>query len=141
MNNLAWALILLKSTMTLNQGKDSSPPPEFIAFFVLWILLGIVGSVFYRVASYETKKFWHPVFVIVSSLVFLGFGEFIAQGHLPIIGVLFVGLIAYLNLRNTRFCPICEKTLSSRGWSRERFCSKCGADLDSPPDQGNRPIG
>jgi hypothetical protein len=77
--------------MTLNQGKDSSPPPEFIAF-VFWILLGIVGSVFYRVASYENKKFWHPVFVIVSSLVFLGFGEFIAKGHLPIIFVLVIAL-------------------------------------------------
>ncbi|OHX19589.1 hypothetical protein BI344_17540 [Chromobacterium sphagni] len=41
----------------------------------------------------------------------------------------FLMLITFLNLRNTRFCDACGATQYSRGVSRPRHCSRCGASL------------
>ena len=44
------------------------------------------------------------------------------------------GLIAYLNIKLTRFCDHCGKTLISQNWfSPWRYCPACGSKLDSKP--------
>lgn len=120
---------------------DSSPPPAFIAFCVFWISLGLAGAIFYRKASYETKKFWHPIFVIAAGIIFFAFTEFASGGKTPVFFVIAIALITYLNLRSTRFCPRCGKTLTGRLFAKAKFCSKCGASLDEEDHRDNRPIG
>jgi ribosomal protein S27AE len=112
----------------------------FIGFFVFWILLGIGSTAFYYTAPYETKKLWHPFLTIGSGALFLAFIEFATNGELPVFFVLFLALITFLNVRNTRFCPKCNKTLYGR-WSRDKFCPKCGADLDAKNHDNNQPVG
>jgi len=106
-------------------------PPSFAAFFVIWILLGIGSWVFYAKASYETKKSAHPFLMIGLGVVFLLFAESTMGWKLPLIFPLFLVLITFLNIRNTRFCRQCNATLYNQAFTRPRFCSKCGADLDA----------
>lgn len=103
--------------------------------------MGIAGAIFYRKASYETKKFWHPIFVIGTGVIFLAFTEFVTGGKLPVVFVIGIALITYLNLRSARFCPRCGKTLPGRVFAKDKFCSKCGAGLDEENHRDNLPIG
>jgi hypothetical protein len=42
-----------------------------------------------------------------------------------------VALMTFLNLRNTKFCDACGKTLINQNpFSPPAFCSKCGAALN-----------
>lgn len=102
----------------------------FPIFFVCWLLLGIGSAIFLRSATYEIKKRWYPRFTIAAGVVFLGFIALSGAGPFLVIAVPAVTLITYLNIRSTRFCPKCGKTLYQQGWSRPNFCSKCGANLD-----------
>lgn len=115
-------------------------PTSFAIFFVVWILLGIGSWLFYRTASYETKKFSHPFMVIAFGIIFAGFVEWSSDGKVPLFFLAAIVLITVLNIRNIRFCPRCNATLYNQGFSRPRFCSKCGANLDDdanmlPPNQ------
>ena len=82
-------------------------------FLCLWILLGIAVAIFDHRASYRTKKFWHPYITIGTGAIFLGFVELMFHGQLPIFFIFWIALITFLNLRNVRFCPKCNRRLVS----------------------------
>lgn len=124
----------------MQTSKDNASLPLFIVFFVCWISLGIALAVFDHTASYRAKKFWHPYITIGTGVIFLTFVEFMAHGQAPILFILVIGLITFLNLRNVRFCPKCNKTARGRVWSRDKFCAKCGANLDEESRDMNQPI-
>ena len=105
-------------------------PKSFTIFIVFWIAMGIASAIFYKNASYETKKALHPFIVIATAVIFLGFTEWLMRDKLPWPFIIFLGLITWLNIRNTQFCPQCNATLRGR-FRRSSFCSKCGADLQS----------
>jgi hypothetical protein len=63
------------------------------------------------------------------------------HGQLPIFFIFWIALITFLNLRNVRFCPKCNKTASGRSWSPQKFCSRCGANLNEESHDMNQPIG
>ena len=94
-----------------------------------WIILGIASAVFYKKASYDTKKAWHPIIVIAMGAIFLGFTEWVMHASVPWFFVIALIFICFLNIRNTQFCPKCGATIFGRGLSRPQFCYKCGADL------------
>jgi len=125
----------------LQTSKDNASLPLFIVFFVSWILLGIAAAIFDHTASYRTKKFWHPYITIGMGAIFVGFAELMSHGQFPIFFIFWIALITFLNLRNVRFCPKCNKTASGRSWSRVKFCTKCGANLDEESHDMNQPIG
>jgi len=97
----------------LQTSKDNASLPLFIVFFVSWILLGIAVAIFDHRASYRTKKFWHPYITIGTGAIFLGFVELMFHGQLPIFFIFWIALITFLNLRNVRFCPKCNRRLVS----------------------------
>jgi hypothetical protein len=44
-----------------------------------------------------------------------------------------VAIISYMNIRMTRFCESCGRTLHRQPlFSKPRFCSHCGAALTHP---------
>lgn len=97
----------------------------------VWLLLGIAGLLFDRRGSYEAKRRWHPRFVVGAAILFLGFTWF-AMPPVRIVALPAVALITWMNLRFTKFCPACAATQYNRvPWTPMRFCSKCGAALDS----------
>ena len=103
-------------------------PKSFAIFMACWIVLGLASWLFYKKASYESKRMLHPLIVIGSSVMFIAFVEAESGGKVPWFFIAFVALIAFLNLRNIRFCPQCGATLQ-QGFSRPKFCSKCGSEL------------
>ncbi len=108
------------------------PPNVFIVFATVWVALGIAGALIDWRASLETKRRWHPRFVVGGGLLFLGF----AWSMTPVVAlrlafVPVVTFISWWNLRFTKFCSGCGATQYSRiPWSPRRSCSKCGAALD-----------
>ena len=105
-------------------------PRPFAMFFVSWIGLGICIAIFYKRAAYRPKKAAHPFIVIGVGVVFFAFAEWVMAGKVPLLFVLAIALITFLNIRNTQFCPRCNATIYRHGFSRPSFCSKCGGPLD-----------
>jgi hypothetical protein len=105
-------------------------PHSFAVFFSCWILLAIALGVFYKKASYETKRSLHPFIMIGVGILFLAFSEGISHGTVPVFFILAVVLITFLNIRLTQFCPRCGATIRPQGFSRPKFCPKCGAELE-----------
>ena len=88
------------------------------------------------------KRKWFPRFVVLGAVLFAFFAttlivlqrrSFSALGILVLV-VPMVSLIAYLNIKFTKFCSKCGATIIDNNWfSPLKFCSKCGARLD--PDK------
>jgi hypothetical protein len=105
-------------------------PIRFKIFFACWIALGIASWIFYKKATYETKKALHPFFTIAVGVVFIGFTEWVTEGNVPWFFIVAIGVIVFLNIRRIQFCPRCNKTVYAQGLtSRPKFCSTCGAEL------------
>jgi len=105
-------------------------PRSFIAFICLWIVLGIGLTIFYRKAAYRTKKSAHPFIVIGFSVLFLAVAEWVMHGRMPVVFVVAVGIIAFLNIKLMSFCAGCGATVNAQGFSRPKFCPKCGGELE-----------
>lgn len=104
----------------------------FPIFIGVWILLGAGSAAFFLLNSNAgLKRKVLPPFVIGTSILFLGFN--VLMGF-PLQALLVTGpvvaLIAYLNLRATKFCDACGKTLMNQNpFSPAKYCSRCGAEL------------
>src|SRR5687767_6638119 len=114
--------------------RGGGPPPELIAFMVVWCLLGVGSFLFFhfnRNAALKRRVF--PAFVVAVGLIFGGFVYFSAGSQQPQVLYMLVPallLISFLNIRQTRFCDSCGKTLYRQPiFSRPRFCPHCGAEL------------
>ncbi|MGD9636839.1 MAG: hypothetical protein AB7G28_16450 [Pirellulales bacterium] len=108
----------------------------FPIFFGVWLVLGISSAAFFyfnRNATLKRKVF--PPFVIFVGVLFLTFAGLMGPAREPfflVVIIPFVALITFVNIRNTRFCDACGKTLVSQNpFTRPKFCSSCGADLDA----------
>ena len=105
---------------------------SFAIFMVFWIAMGIASAIFYKKASYETKKSLHPFLASAFAVIFLGFAEWAFRGRLPWPFIIAVALGALLSIRSVQFCPQCNATLNGR-FRRFSFCPKCGASLQTGP--------
>ncbi len=105
----------------------------FPIFFVVWIALGIAGSfLFYFSKNVQFKKRYFPWYIILAGVLFISFG--LVTG-LPLVMLFFmvpaVALITFLNIRFTRFCDNCGRTISTQGmFGKVEYCAKCGAKLN-----------
>jgi hypothetical protein len=114
--------------------RGGGPPPEFVAFMVVWVLLGLVSFLFFhfnRNASLK-RRVW-PAFIVAVGVIFGGFVYYTMGRQQPQVLYLMVPaliLISFLNIRMTRFCDSCGKTLHRQPlFSRTQFCPHCGAEL------------
>lgn len=107
----------------------------FPIFMGVWIVLGIFSTAFFFLNNDAAlKRKVHPPFVIGVSILFLGFVVLMGTPRNVFFYCIFVPaivLITFMNLRNTKFCNTCGKTLINQNpFVRPRFCSKCGASLE-----------
>jgi hypothetical protein len=108
-----------------------TPGAVFPVFFVIWAALA-VGSLIFFTSNKDValKKRVFPRLVIGSCAVF-GLVIFImAPWPAALLFAPFLALIAWLNIRMTRFCDACGKMLiNHQWWSTVKFCPFCGAKL------------
>jgi len=110
------------------------PHPETFPWFMgTWIILGIASFCFFFLGKdVKRKRKWMPVAAIGTGILFMGFVVAITgQPKVVLFMAPFVALISFINIRNTRFCGSCGRTIYNHMWfSRISFCAKCGAKLD-----------
>ena len=107
----------------------------FPIFIGVWIVLGIGSTAFFFLNNNAAlKRKVHPPFVIGVGILFLAFVVLMGMARDAFFYCIFVPgivLITLMNLRNTKFCDTCGKTLINQNpFVRPRFCSKCGASLE-----------
>jgi hypothetical protein len=107
----------------------------FPIFFGVWVVLGIFSSAFFFLNKNAVlKRKVHPPFVIGVGVLFLTFGWLMGIPDQPFffcVMVPAVVVITFLNIRNTRFCNSCGRTVFTQNpFAPPKFCSKCGAGLD-----------
>lgn len=109
-----------------------SPDEIFPIFFGTWVVLGIISfAIFFIGKNAQLKRKLWPPFVIGTGVLFIGFICAMGFGGQALyIMVPAVVLITFLNLRSTKFCDSCGKTIINQNFLvRPEFCSKCGAKL------------
>jgi len=105
----------------------------FPIFFVVWFALGVAGFfLFYLSKNVRFKRRYFPWYLIFGSVLFifcgLGLG---VPSEMFYFMVPAVALITYLNIRSTRFCDGCGRTLINHAlFTRVEYCPKCGAKLN-----------
>ena len=110
------------------------PPPEFLVFMVVWVCLGLGSFLFFHFnRNTALKRQVWPVFIIAIGLMFGGFVYLMMGRQQPQVLYLMgpaIFLISFLNIRTTRFCDSCGKTLYRQPiFTRTQFCPHCGAQL------------
>ena len=118
-----------------SRAEMAAKEPVFFAFFVFWAILGISAFLFFHLnRDAKLKKKVFPVFVIGVGVIF---GTFVAwmSGWQPFVLLAFlpmVGLVTFLNLRTTKFCESCGRTIYKQPlFSPSRFCPHCGCNLNA----------
>ena len=102
----------------------------FPIFFSTWIVLGLGSFAFFyfnRDAALKRKVL--PVVIVSTGILFLGFLWLMGlRGEAMYIAVPAVILISLLNLRGTKFCDSCGRTLYNQWpFSEVELCPKCGS--------------
>jgi hypothetical protein len=124
-------MIAIANATTTDEGNGL--PTQFIALMVIWGLLGLGSFLFFHLNRNAAlkRRIW-PVYIVSVGLVLGGLMYFSMgrQRDVLYLGVPAIILISFLNIRTTRFCESCGKTLYSQPiFSRTQFCPHCGAEL------------
>jgi apolipoprotein N-acyltransferase len=105
----------------------------FDVFFATWVVLGLSSGAFFHFSKNAElkRRIWAP-FVVGVGLLFTAFSWALvspsAESGLVLVAV--VALITGLNIRGTKFCDSCGKSVfASNPFSPMRFCPQCGATL------------
>ena len=101
---------------------------------VVWVCLGLGSFLFFHFnRNTALKRQVWPVFIIAIGLMFGGFVYLMMGRQQPQVLYLMgpaIFLISFLNIRTTRFCDSCGKTLYRQPiFTRTQFCPHCGAQL------------
>ncbi len=105
----------------------------FVPFMVVWAALGISSFLFFhfcRNAALKRRLF--PPFIVIIGVIFGCFIAYISHAYLQVLflAIPTISLISFLNIRQTRFCDACGRTLYKQPlFSRPQFCPRCGAEL------------
>jgi hypothetical protein len=107
----------------------------FPIFMATWVVLGIVGFFAFIVSKdVQFKRKYHPWFVVLSGILFAGFGFLMFFPAWPVLVFLpFLVLILYLSIKLTKFCPNCAATNYNHMIfsSSMNCCRKCGSPFDA----------
>ena len=114
---------------TATASKESA----FLVFFVFWALLGLSSFLFFHFnRDAKLKKRVFPFFVVGVGVIFGTFAAYTTGWHPAVLMVMLplVGLITFLNLRTTKFCDSCGRTLYRQSlFGPSKFCPHCGSEL------------
>lgn len=119
---------------TTNFKPTPGPPLEFVVFMVFWIVLGVTSFLFFqfnRNASLK-RRIWSP-FVIIIGIIFASFVWHMSGGSREVFLFMLpaILIISVLNIRLTRFCQSCGRTLQAQPFSSAgSYCKYCGAKLE-----------
>jgi hypothetical protein len=118
------------------KGDDAFP-----IFVGTLIVLAIATGLFYRRASLEAKRRWHPWFAFGSAGLFAFFVVLVMGCRILFFVVPLAFLCGFLSWKFTKFCPGCGRMIQNPApWSRIAFCPRCGARLDGSSEPPNRPL-
>jgi hypothetical protein len=105
-------------------------------FFIgIWLVLMALHFYFFSwnrdVAFKKKYLLWFLIFEGIVFVVFMGLVGFPRDVYLLMVPA--VALIIFLNIRATRFCPSCGRTIIKQGLGRStpKHCSSCGASLEN----------
>jgi hypothetical protein len=104
----------------------------FPIFFGTWIVLGLSSFAFFHFSKDAAlKRKVLPVMSVSTGILFLGFIWLMGvRGEAMYLAVPAVILISLMNLRVTKFCDSCGRTLFNQNpFSKTEFCPKCGSKL------------
>lgn len=108
--------------------------PVFFGFFAFWIILGLSAFAFFHLnRDAKLKKKVHPFFVVSVGVIFASFAGWMSDWEPFVFLVMLpmIALITFLNLRSTRFCEGCGRTLYRQPiFGTAKFCPHCGRRLD-----------
>ena len=110
----------------------------FWVFMAVWATLGVASWWFFsRSKDADLKRGVLRWGSIAAGVLFAGFVlAMTGEPWILLIVAPAVALISFLNIRFTKFCPSCGATLYNYNWFvAMRYCSRCGASLDSPKRQ------
>jgi hypothetical protein len=116
------------------QKAEGFNPLIVMLFFVVWISSAMYQYLFFNKQTVVFKRKYFPRIVVIGSFVFIVFLLALFQWHLQMLVVFIpaVGLIAYGNIKITKFCDKCGKQVQNANWgSKMDYCPKCGAKLGS----------
>ena len=104
----------------------------FPLLVVAWVILAVASlSLFRRTRDVAFRRRVFPWFVVASAALFVGLVALIgAPSNYLLLVIPPVAVVAFLNVRGTRFCATCGRTVHGQlGVTPPRSCSHCGADL------------
>ncbi|MFH1093362.1 MAG: hypothetical protein V1739_04300 [Candidatus Omnitrophota bacterium] len=108
--------------------------PDIIVpiFIGTWIVLGILSFYLFIIKNnYNFKVKYFKYFIILTGCLFAGFISLMGmpwQVHILVIPSLI--LISYLNIKFTKFCKNCGKTIIiNMLFGKIKFCPHCGNEL------------
>jgi len=121
-------------------GEVVSHPAQIAPYFTgIWVIIGIAGFLlFHRGNNVTFKRRWFPWYIVVIGMLFAGFALFTTvsvwkDGKAPSALVVssIIALIGYLNIRITKFCGNCGRTVAPfGGLTPPKYCPKCGRPMD-----------
>ena len=129
MNTTPTILLLAQATGRNTPGQREA----FTVFAVFWVALGLASFLFFhfnRDAAFKRRVF--PLFGVAAGLIFGAFLIYMTRGYSQVLflAVPMIALITFLNIRCTRFCDSCGRTLYKQPvFTRPGFCPHCGAQL------------
>ena len=106
--------------------------PVALGAWFAWIVLALLGALVFQISKdVAFKRAWYPRYVIGTGVLFGGVIVLMSgpNAFSLLIGLPMIALITYLNVRLTRFCPGCGRTIYPGGFSRPRYCPRCGTLL------------
>ena len=124
-------------------GNMADKQQVFQAFFAFWIVLGVSSFLFFQLnRDSKLKKRVLPFFVVGVGVIFGTFAAWMSDWQ-PFVLAFFlpmVALITVLNLRTTKFCPSCGRTLYRQPvFAKASFCSHCGSSLEEKKEPNQTP--
>jgi hypothetical protein len=115
---------------------DALTPGQEIAnkaFVVTWVIMAVFSFAFFQFnRNAALKKRVFPIAVGVTSVLFMAFIAWMTKLQSPLVFVMLgaVVLIAVINIRTTKFCESCGRTLIKQPlFSKTKYCPKCGAEM------------
>jgi hypothetical protein len=108
-----------------------TPGAVFPVFFFVWVALAIGGFVFFTTnKDAARKRRLFPRLAIGAGAAFGLVIAAMAPWPAALLFIPFIGVITWLNIRMTRFCDACGRTLINHAWwAKMNYCPYCGAKL------------
>ena len=99
---------------------------RFLVFSVVWIALAVLWVVGHSRASVEIKLRWHPRFVVLACVLFVGLTYWATSVPESLyFSVPASALAGFLNIKLAKFCPRCGYRNMAWGGT-VKHCYRCG---------------